>query len=137
MITCPHNCGEYREDIGILVCRPTGVLTADRAADIAFCRDCIGKSGRLAVNRFHDLRGVAGVELSFSNMFSLAETEGRYREGMPPVKACFLVPNALLYGTMRMYQTLMETRGVEVHVDYDLTALAARLNVDAAKLTHK
>lgn len=137
MITCPHSCGEYRKDIGILICRPTGVLTSDRAADIVFCRDCLGKSGRSDVNRFHDLTGVIGVSLSFEKMFSVAEEEGRLRTETPPVKACILVPNTLLYGTMRMYQMFMETRGVEVYIDYDLAAIAARLNVDAATLAHK
>lgn len=58
MITCPHMCGKYRQDLGILFCRPSGKLTADNLADITTCRDCIEQAGLQQVNRFHDLRGI-------------------------------------------------------------------------------
>jgi hypothetical protein len=57
------------------------------------------------------------------------------RKDAKPIKACYLVPNPLLYGTIRMYQTLIEDYGVEVHVSYDINDFAGILGVDKSVLT--
>jgi hypothetical protein len=133
-ITCPFGCGAYDEELGILVCRPTGVLSNDNLHDIAVCRECLEAAGRADVNRFHDLTKVKGVNLHFEDLRKIADRETRFRQGRPTINACYWVPNPLLYGTIRMYQALMETRGVQVYVSYDLPELAAILNVDPSRL---
>lgn len=134
MIVCPHHCGEYREDLGILICRPAGTLTSDTLADIAICRDCIEKAGLNHVNRFHDLRGIISVNITFSEMFGFIQRESVNYSADMPIKACYLVPNAALYGTIRMYEALIAGRGVNVYVSYDINELAAILGVDVSRL---
>lgn len=134
MIECPFKCGEYREDIGLLVCRPTGQLTADDLADITICRDCIERAGLNQVDRFHDLTGITSVDLNFDDVFQLAFREKVIRNPEQPVKACYLVANELVYGTVRMYQAVIESRGVEVHIAYEIGPLAEVLGVEADEL---
>jgi hypothetical protein len=134
MFSCPYNAGEFNEIIGVLICRPTGVLTADRARDVAICRECIVKAGIDQVHRFHDLTGITGIELRYDDVERLCRIESGYRKPDHPVKACHLVSSPSFYGTHRMYRTLAESRGVEVHVGYDIEKLAAVLEVDPAQL---
>jgi len=134
MITCPYNCGFYHDDMQLLVCRPTGDLTADHMNDIAVCRDCIQAAGLTQINRFHDLTGITSVSLSFNDVNRIAFEESLMRKSSSTIKACYLVPNALLYGTIRMYAALIESSGVAVHVGYDIDAFVDILEVDRAIL---
>jgi len=62
------------------------------------------------------------------------QIEAGYRKPEHPIKACYLVPNPSVYGTLRMHQALAENHGVEVHVGYDIGELAEVLGVDAVQL---
>lgn len=135
MIFCPYNCGAYNEELDLLVCRPEGKLVEERISDIATCRECIQKSGLAQINRFHDLTGITSIDLSFEDMKRISNREAQNRQPGSLIKACYLVPNPLLYGTIRMYAALIESSGVEVHVSYDLAELAAVLGVDPEALT--
>jgi len=135
MITCPFECGQYYAQYELLICRPHGKMTGDLMNDIAICRECIQQSGLTQVNRFHDLRDITSIELGFREVVQLCESEAVIREGQSTaIHACYLVPNALLYGTIRMYQSLIEGSGVMVHVSYDLDELAEILGVEASLL---
>lgn len=135
MIKCPFNFGFYQEDHNILICHPKGELTADKMNDIAVCRECIIKAGITQVDRFHNLTDITSVNLGFDHVSQICHTESMLRKDAKPIKACYLVPNPLLYGTIRMYQTLIEDCGVEVHVSYDINELAGILGVDKSVLT--
>ncbi|GAB6147452.1 hypothetical protein [Desulfocicer niacini] len=135
MITCPFNYGVYREDQNILVCHPKGDLTPDKLNDIAICRECILKAGLSQVDRFHNLTEITSINLRFDDVRQICDVESSLRGNAKPIKACYLVPNTLLYGTIRMYQTLIEDCGVEVHVSYDINELAGILRVDKSMLT--
>ncbi len=134
MITCPSDYGKFRADLSLLICRPHGRLTSHMITDIFTCRDCLVGAQQLHVNRFHDLTKVTGVDLRFAEMSALAEMEHQIRGGQPPVKACYLVANEVVFGMVRMYQALAEKSGVEVHVSYDLSELATLLNVPESEL---
>jgi len=134
MITCPYASGEYRQDIDILLCYPTGVLTSENMADIATCRNCIVRAGLNQVNRFHDLRGITSVEIHFDDVFRLCSKETVTRDPQHPIKACYLVTNELVFGMIRMYEAMIEGKGVEVHVSYDIDELAEVLGVNASQL---
>lgn len=135
MIVCPYKCGTYLKDPSLLICRPKGILTADQMSDIATCRECIQKAGLEQINRFHDLRDITAINISFEDVWNIATAEAIYRSNMQRViKACYLVHNSLLFGTIRMYQALIESRGVEVHVGYDMDELAKILDIDKARL---
>jgi len=135
MRNCPFKYGVYREDYNLLVCHPKGELTADRMNDIAICRECILKAGLTEVDRFHNLTDITSVNLGFDEVRQICHVESRMRDSAQPVKACYLVPNDLLYGTIRMYQALIESSGVEVHVSYDINELASILGVEKSVLT--
>lgn len=135
MFKCPYDAGTFNEALGILICRPTGELTAELAHDLAICRECIVKAGLEQVNRFHDLTGITSINLRYNDVDRLCRIEAGYRKPEHSIKACYLAPNPSVYGTIRMYQALAESRGVEVHVGYDIGELAAILGVDAAQLS--
>jgi len=135
MINCPYNFGFYREDYNLLVCKPTGELTADPMHGIANCRDCIQEPGALRFNRFHDFTDISSINLGYEEISQICAEESKMREAAEPVKACYLVPNTLLYGTIRMYESLISRSGVEVHVSYDIDELAEILGVEKTVLT--
>lgn len=134
MFSCPFEVGYYDESLDILICRPSGELNADVAHDLAICRECIEKAGLHQVNRFHDLSRITSLNLRFSDIMHLCDIESDMRTSRQPVKACYLVPNAAVYGVVRMYQTIIERRGVHAYVSYDIQELAHVLGVSAAKL---
>ena len=134
MIKCIYDCGTYNEDLNLLMCHPRDKLTADKMNDIATCRECIQKAGLVQINRFHDLTDITSVDLGFEEVRNICESESKLRESARPIKACYLVPNDLLYGTIRMYQALIESSGVEVHVSYDVEELAGILGVEKSVL---
>ena len=135
MFTCPYKVGEFNESLGVLICRPKGELTAQLTHDLAICRECIVKAGLEQVNRFHDLTGITSINLRYDDVDRLCRIEAGYRKPEHPVKACYLVPNPSVYGTMRMYSTLAESQCVEVYVGYDIGKLAAILGVDPTQLS--
>ena len=135
MINCPNNYGIYREDYSLLVCHPKGELTADMMHGTANCRECIKKPELLEINRFHDLTDISSVNLGYEELSRISDEESRMREAAQPIKACYLVPNTLLYGTIRMYEALISSSGVEVHVSYDIDELAGILGVEKTVLT--
>lgn len=134
MIHCPYNTGVYHKDIDLLVCCPKGKLNADRLNDMAICRECIQKAGLLQTNRFHNLTDITSIDLGFEEVNRICQAESRMRKNGLPIKACYLVPNDLLYGTIRMYQALIESSGVEVHVSHNIEELAKILGVDSSFL---
>jgi hypothetical protein len=135
MIRCPYNCGFYREDINLLLCHPKGELTANQMNDISICRECIQKAGLLQVNRFHDLTDITSINLGFEDVRHISVVEAKLREPTHPILACYLVPNPVLFGTIRMYASLIERGGVIVHVSYKLQTLADILGVDRSMLS--
>lgn len=74
------------------------------------------------------------VEIGFDEVFSLCEQEMQLHDPNHPIKACYLVPNELVYGTIRMYAALIESRGVDVHVSHNIDELARILGVEASQL---
>ncbi|MCA9733592.1 hypothetical protein KC799_15770 [candidate division KSB1 bacterium] len=134
MIDCMYNCGFYNEKLGILICRPKDELTAEKMNDIAICRECLQKSGLPQVNRFHDLTAITSINLKFEDVHRISRAEATIRKGSRDVVACYLVSNNLLYGTVRMYEALIETSGVHVYVSYNLSELAEKLGVDEKEL---
>lgn len=134
MISCPCGYGVFRADLGLLICRPEGDLTRDRVLEITGCHGCLAGGEPLRFSRFHDLTGIRSIDLRFDDILLAARAEARARQGLLPVKACYLVADLITFGTMRMYQAIAEEAAVEVHVGYDVDALAAVLGVPRAEL---
>ena len=135
MINCPYKYGVFREDYNLLVCHPKGKLTTNLMNGVANCRDCIQKPGLPSTNRYHDLTDISSVDFGYEEVSQVCEEESKRRESALPIKACYLVPNTLLYGTIRMYEALIARSGVEVHVSYDINDLAEILGVEKDVLT--
>lgn len=135
IVNCPFGNGEFKEDLQLLVCKPQGRVTDDLMNDTITCQACYQQINVQRSNRFHDFRDVTGVDLHFGDMVNLAARERENRKGLPPVKACFLVSNPVVFGTLRIYQTLAEEAGVEVHVSYSISQLARTLGVDESVLS--
>jgi hypothetical protein len=135
MIHCPYNFGVYKKGFNLLVCHLRGELTSDIMNDIAICRDCIQKEGLTQTNRFHNLTDISSVNLGFKEVYQICNAESNLRTSAQPIKACYLVSNKLLYGTIRMYQALIENSGVEAHVSFDIDELADILGVEKSVLT--
>lgn len=135
MINCPYNHGVYREDYNLLLCHPKKELTAHKIHGIPNCRECIREPVSLRFNRFHDLTDISSVDLGYKEISRICAEESKTRKAAQPIKACYLVRNTLLYGTMRMYEALISHGGVEVHVSYDINELAEILGVEKTVLT--
>lgn len=135
MSNCPYNFGVYLEDHNLLICHPRGELTSDLMNDIINCRDCIREPGALSFNRFHNLTDISSINFGYEEVSLISAEESKIREAVHSVKACYLVPNTLLFGTVRMYESLISRGGVEVHVSYDINELAKILVVEKDVLT--
>jgi hypothetical protein len=101
------------------------------------CRDCIQKPGALRYNRYHDFTDISSIDLGYDDVSQICSEELKTREAAQPVRACYLVPNTLLFGTVRQYEALISQGGVEVHVSYETNELAEILGVEIAVLTPK
>jgi len=135
MINCPYHFGVYLEDYNLLVCHPRGELTADLMHGITNCRDCIQEPGAFRFNRFHDFSDISSINLGYEEISLISAEESKRREAARPIKACYLVPNILLYGIIRQYEALISRGGVEVHVSYDINELAEILGAEKTVLT--
>jgi hypothetical protein len=135
IVNCPYGNGEFKEDLQLLVCKPKGRVTNDLMNDTITCQACHHQIEALRFKRFHDFTDVTGIDLHFGDIVTLATKEREDRKGLPPVKACFLVSNPVVFGTLRIYQTLAEEAGVEVHVSYNISQLARVLGVEGSLLT--
>jgi hypothetical protein len=134
LVNCPYGYGNFREDLQLLVCKPKGHVTNELMYDTVTCQGCHGQIQAARFNRFHDFREVTGIDLHFANIVELAGKERERRVGLPRVKACFLVSNPVVFGTLRIYETLAEDAGVEVHVSYHIAELARVLGVKESDL---
>jgi hypothetical protein len=135
IVKCPYGYGEFKEDLQLLVCKPKGHVTNELMYDTVTCQGCHQQIDALKFNRFHDFREVTGIDLHFAAIVELANKEREKRNGLPRVKACFLVSNPVVFGTLRIYETLAEDAGVEVHVSYHMAELARVLDVEQSKLS--
>ena len=103
MSNCPYNFGVYREDYNLLICHPRRELTSDLMHGIAISIKCVQEPGLLQTNRFHNLTDISSVNLRYEEVSEICAEESRMRKAAQPIKACYLVPNTLLFGTIRMY----------------------------------
>jgi hypothetical protein len=134
ILKCPYGYGEFKEDLQLLVCKPKGHVTNELMYDTVTCQGCHQQIDALKFNRFHDFREITGIDLHFAAIVELANKEREKSKGLPRVKACFLVSNPVVFGTLRIYETLAEDAGVEVHVSYHTSELARVLGVEESEL---
>lgn len=127
MIDCPYDCGGYEN--GLILCRPAGILTPETIDHFLACRDQLEEEAGKPLDRFIDMRKVTGIELGYQHTSRFAEAMANRAQGKRIVMACFLVVNEVQYGMARMYQALVDGRGLEVHISYEVEELARILGV--------
>lgn len=85
-------------------------------------------------HRFHDVRDINAVHLSFDDLWSIAQRRlGAYQAGDATMSA-FWVSTPLNYGVARMYQALTDGTPFKIEVLYKLEEVAEFLNVDVKTL---
>ena len=86
------------------------------------------------LNRFHDVRDIDAVHLSFDDLWSIAQRRlNTYKEGHETL-AAFWVSTPLNYGVARMYQALTDGTPFKIEVLYKLDEVADYLGVEQATL---
>ena len=83
-----------------------------------------------ALNRFHDVRDINAVHLSFDDLWSIAQRRLASYEKGQSTKSAFWVSTPLNYGISRMYQALTDGTPFEIEVLYKLDDVAKFLGVD-------
>lgn len=108
--------------------------------DAALADDWVGKLEELeatsdkTLHRFHDVREVNAVHLSFDNLWSFAQRRlSAYKDGDSTLSA-FWVSTPLNYGISRMYQALTDGTPFKIEVLYKLEEVADFLDVSQKTL---
>lgn len=86
------------------------------------------------LNRFHDVRDVNAVHLSFDDLWSVAQRRLNFYQTGQATKSAFLVSTPLNYGVSRMYQALTDGTPFVIEVFYKLEEIANFLQVDIKTL---
>lgn len=87
------------------------------------------ESGK-TLHRFHDVREVNAIHLSFDDLWSLSQRRlDAYKIG-DETHSVFLVSTPLNYGVARMYQALTEGTPFKIEVLYEIEEAAEFLGVD-------
>lgn len=86
------------------------------------------------LNRFHDVRDINAVHLSFDDLWEIAQRRlSSYKEGHETL-AAFWVSTPLNYGVARMYQSLTDGTPFKIEVFYNIDEVADYLGVEQAAL---
>lgn len=108
--------------------------------DAALADDWVGKLEELeatsdkTLHRFHDVREVNAVHLSFDNLWAFAQRRlSAYKDGDSTLSA-FWVSTPLNYGISRMYQALTDGTPFKIEVLYKLEEVADFLDVSQKTL---
>lgn len=82
------------------------------------------------LHRFHDVRDINAVHLSFDDLWSIAQRRlGAYKSG-DETHSVFWVSTPLNYGIARMYQALTDGTPFKIEVLYKIEEVADFLGVD-------
>lgn len=85
---------------------------------------------KMTLHRFHDVRNINAVHLSFDDLWSIAQRRlDSYASGEATLSA-FWVSTPLNYGVARMYQALTDGTPFKIEVLYNIEDVAKFLSVD-------
>lgn len=84
------------------------------------------------LHRFHDVRDINAVHLSFDDLWSIAQRRLESYEVGEPTLSAFWVSTPLNYGIARMYQALTDGTPFKIEVLYKIEEVAEFLGVDKA-----
>ncbi len=128
--------GTYKAKIvGNIICsKITGEL------DVALAGEWVEKlekqeaGSNKTLHRFHDVRDIDAVHLSFDDLWGVAQRRlGSYESGQSTLSV-FWVSTPLNYGISRMYQALTDGTPFKIEVLYKIEEVAEFLGVDEKTL---
>lgn len=94
-------------------------------------QEALAKSALL---RFHDVREINAVHLSFDDLWAVAQRRLDSYQSSEPTMSAFWVSTPLNYGVSRMYQALTDGTPFKIEVFYKLEEIADFLSVDIKTL---
>jgi len=124
--------GTYKTKIiGNIICsKLTGELDATLASEWVEKLEGQEAAAKQTLHRFHDVRDINAVHLSFDDLWSIAQRRlGAYQSGKS-TKSAFWVSTPLNYGISRMYQALTDGTPFKIEVLYKIEEAADFLEVD-------
>lgn len=128
--------GTYKTKIvdNIICSKLTGELDSTLASEWVDKLEEQEKTTKQTLHRFHDVRDINAVHLSFDDLWSIAQRRiSAYEAGHENV-AAFWVNTPLNYGIARMYQSLTDGTPFKIEVLYDLDEVAEFLGVEKSIL---
>jgi hypothetical protein len=124
--------GTYKTKVvGNIICsRLSGELDAKLAKEWVIKLEEQEAQTTQTLNRFHDVRDINAVHLSFDDLWGIAQRRlGAYETGLE-TKSAFWVSTPLNYGISRMYQALTDGTPFKIEVFYHLDEIIDFLSVD-------
>lgn len=124
--------GTYKTKIveNIICSKLTGELDATLASEWVEKLEEQEDTTIQILNRFHDVRDITAVHLSFDDLWKIAQRRlAAYTSGKETLSA-FWVSTPLNYGVSRMYQALTEGTPFKIEVLYKIEDVADFLGVD-------
>jgi hypothetical protein len=118
----------------LMVCRPRGVLDASEAAQIVEFVEIKETEMETGFDRFIDLTQLDSIKLSAADVKELAGRRRTFNPNEFRVKSAFFVTHPLTYGIAHMYEQLLNSTRIEVHVFSELEEAAAWLLVKPQRL---
>lgn len=124
--------GTYKTKVvdNIICSKLTGELDATLASEWVEKLEEQEATTKQTLHRFHDVRNIDAVHLSFDDLWSIAQRRlEAYQAGEANLSA-FWVSTPLNYGVSRMYQALTDGTPFKIEVLYKLEEVADFLGVD-------
>jgi hypothetical protein len=124
--------GTYKTKIidNIICSKLTGELDATLAREWVEKLEEQEAEEKKTLHRFHDVRDINSVHLSFDALWDIAQRRlGAYESGEATMSA-FWVSTPLNYGVARMYQALTDGTPFKIEVLYKLEEVADFLGVN-------
>ena len=123
------------ESDALMVARPKDILDARTAEGIVEFIEIKEEQSESGFNRFCDLTCLEGIQLTATEVQSLAARRRDFNPNDIRVKSAFLASHPLTYGIARMYEQILNSPRIEVRVFSDLETAATWLGVKPDRLT--
>ena len=122
------------DTIALMVARPKGILDASEGMRIVEFVEIKEVESETGFNRFCDLTGLDSIHLLFADVAEFAARRAKFNPNDIHVKSAFLAKDPLTSGIARMYQQLLCSDRIEVHVFSELEDAADWLGVKPDRL---
>lgn len=119
---------EYIEDKKLIIWRAQGVI--DSNVVLGYYKQLKECPWGHQANRFCDFSGVEKFELDYKGLSALRDYRVSYLHNHVGVKLVMYSRSPLGYAMSRMYQTLMEGKGIDILVTKELPEAAAFLGIE-------